>query len=269
MRVFFSLKQSLRRVSQGLVWLACALVLLYPFVFTSNDKPLTLPEAEQNQIALPIPDFSAYNNIKAKKRAFFQYLRPIVEQQNEKILQERHLILGLKDKLDLGQALTIEQREALKELARKYKIKNAQDINQQLQIMITRVDIVPVELVLVQAANESAWGTSRFARLGYNFFGLWCYRPGCGFVPSRRIEGGKHEVARFNNLQQGVAAYLLNLNTHAAYKGLRHIRNTLRNRQQTISASRLAEGLMSYSERGQAYIDELQAMIRVNQKYMK
>ncbi|WP_352256125.1 glucosaminidase domain-containing protein, partial [Pseudoalteromonas sp. 19-MNA-CIBAN-0066] len=43
---------------------------------------------------------------------------------------------------------------------------------------LRRVDIIPKELALMQAANESAWGTSRFARIGLNFFGQWCYTKG-------------------------------------------------------------------------------------------
>jgi len=263
------LKVSWRNLTYAVILPIAAFSLLYPFLTPDIDTQLSLPVPDTSIGVTPIPDFSSYNQVKAKKKAFFDYLRPVVEQQNEHILQERHLLLGVMDKLALDQVLTIEQELALKQLTNKYKIKSSLPLERRLQVLITRVDIVPVELVLVQGANESAWGTSRFARQGYNFFGLWCYRPGCGFVPSRRIEGGKHEVARFSDLAQGVAAYLLNLNTHNAYKGMRHIRSTLRKRHQPINASRLAEGLMSYSERGQAYIDELQAMIRINQKYMK
>ncbi|HKJ91279.1 MAG TPA: glucosaminidase domain-containing protein, partial [Oceanipulchritudo sp.] len=41
-----------------------------------------------------------------------------------------------------------------------------------------RVDVIPPSLALAQAALESGWGTSRFAREGNNLFGIWCYTPG-------------------------------------------------------------------------------------------
>ena len=44
--------------------------------------------------------------------------------------------------------------------------------------LMLRVDVLPVSLALAQAANESAWGTSRFALQGNNIFGQWCYEPG-------------------------------------------------------------------------------------------
>jgi len=130
-----------------------------------------------------------------------------------------------------------------------------------------RIDVIPTDLVLVQAANESAWGTSRFARQGYNFFGLWCFRKGCGFVPSRRKADAKHEVAKFPNLTRAVYTYLRNLNRHNAYRELRQIRANLRANNLPITGSDLAEGLVSYSERGHDYVEELQAMIRFNEEY--
>ena len=48
----------------------------------------------------------------------------------------------------------------------------------------------------MQAANESAWGTSRFARIGLNFFGQWCYSKGCGMVPKRRNTGAAARSCR-------------------------------------------------------------------------
>ena len=59
-----------------------------------------------------------------------------------------------------------------------------------------------------------------------------------------------------------------NINRHYAYKELRDIRNTLRSNQLPVTGVALAEGLMNYSERGVAYVEELQAMIRYNKDYM-
>ena len=137
-----------------------------------------------------------------------------------------------------------------------------------LQMLLQKIDVLPVELVLVQAANESAWGTSRFARKGYNFFGLWCFTKGCGFVPNRRNDDASHEVAKFENLSQATYTYMRNLNRHDAYKDLREIRSRLRANQIAISGVALAEGLMKYSERGAAYVEELQNMIKYNEEFL-
>lgn len=136
-----------------------------------------------------------------------------------------------------------------------------------LKQALRRVDVIPKELALMQAANESAWGTSRFARIGLNFFGQWCYSKGCGMVPGRRDTGAAHEVAAFKSVRAAVSSYFKNINTHNAYKELRSIRENLRLEQQPIAATLLTQGLMSYSERGEAYIEELNTMINQNRAY--
>jgi Bax protein len=134
--------------------------------------------------------------------------------------------------------------------------------------LIRRVDSIPEALILVQAANESGWGASRFAQQGYNFFGLWCFKKGCGFVPRQRDDDAKHEVAKFTDLSHAVMTYMRNLNRHYAYKDLRMIRENLRQDGKPVTARALASGLLSYSERGQEYINELKSMLRVNTKHM-
>ncbi|MDQ6968132.1 MAG: glucosaminidase domain-containing protein, partial [Mariprofundaceae bacterium] len=128
--------------------------------------------------------------------------------------------------------------------------------------------IVPVELALVQAANESAWGTSFFARRGNNYFGQWCFQKGCGIIPRRRRANAKHEVKYFNNAVESVHAYMKNINTLDSYAALRKIRRQLRLRHIPIYAEVLTRGLKNYSERGVEYLKILRHMIRSNRKLM-
>lgn len=91
---------------------------------------------------------------------------------------------------------------------------------------------------------------------------------GCGFVPGKRNAGATHEVAKFPSLSRATYTYMRNLNRHDAYTDLREIRERLRANQIPITGVALAEGLMNYSERGAAYVDELQTMIRFNQEFL-
>ena len=61
-----------------------------------------------------------------------------------------------------------------------------------------------------------------------------------------------------------MAAYLHNLNTHERYQSMRDIRAVLRNTSSVISGVDLADGLLAYSERGEAYVSEVKDMIRSN-----
>ena len=121
-----------------------------------------------------------------------------------------------------------------------------------------------MSLALAQSANESAWGTSRFALKANNLFGQWCFSKGCGIVPLSRPVGAKFEMAKFTNPEQSVVAYMHNLNTNRAYINFRKMRKNMRGMNVPLSGAVLAEGLISYSQRRGAYIKELQAMIRVN-----
>lgn len=131
-----------------------------------------------------------------------------------------------------------------------------------------RVDTIPENMVLIQAANETGWGSSRFAREGMNFFGQWCFKKGCGLVPQSRTKGLSHEVAVFKSVDDSVGAYMRNLNSNAAYGLLRSIRADLRAQGKPVKAEDLVYGLMHYSERQEAYIDELLEMLRHNNQYL-
>jgi Bax protein len=216
---------------------------------------------------LKIPDFAAIRDVKTKKREFFQYIYPAIEQENKNLLQIRTEVAVMIEAMFLEENLLDEQQVLLNSLIKKYKVSEKYTPLQQLNELLLRVDVVPIELVLVQAANESAWGTSRFAKIGLNFFGMWCYKKGCGMVPGGRDTGAKHEVAAFRSLEHGVQRYLHNINTNNAYSVFRTIRGQLRAQEQPLSPQILATGLLRYSIRGTDYVLEITEMIRHNQVY--
>ena len=255
----------LKIISISAIVLVLVLVSIY-FLQPEKSEIQTIPQSVSAK--KPIPDFSKYEQSREKKEAFFAYLKPAVEAQNNHILLQREFIHGLRAKHISGEMISERQMHELEWLAKEYRVDLSEELSPVFDRLLTRVDIIPVELVLVQSANESAWGTSRFARNGYNFFGLWCFKKGCGFVPKRRNEDAAHEVAKFNNLSRAMYTYMRNLNRHDAYREMRAIRKQLRNKMLPISGIALTEGLLKYSERGEDYVVELKQMIRVNRELM-
>lgn len=251
-----------------IIWVFAALVFSYPFLFPSSDFA---PEdiAQRQVVETDMPDFKSIQDIKARKIAFFNYLMPIIRHQNKLILEKRAFLFTIEENINQQKPLTTKQLKRLGELLKEYRVDANTKLVSQLTSLLKKIDIIPPELVLMQAANESAWGTSRFATKGYNFFGLWCFKRGCGFVPKNRDDGANHEVAKFKNLSHGMYVYFRNLNRHAAYSELRNIRHNLRKSGQNIRAEALAKGLGSYSERGDEYINELIQMIKFNRKFMR
>lgn len=214
-----------------------------------------------------IPNFSAIYDVKSKKKQFFDFMQPAIAKQNKHLLAIRETLEYFQEQVTLELGLTEQEQQALTSLARRYRVSKHSSTLQQINELLVRVDIIPLSLVLVQAANESAWGTSRFARIGLNFFGIWCYQPKCGMVPNGRDEGAKHEVAAFQSLEEAVVGYFNNINTHNAYRVFRSIRAQLRAHNQPLDAEILATGLLPYSERGAHYVLDITDMLRHNERY--
>ncbi len=200
-------------------------------------------------------------DIAARKAAFFEFLRPVVRHHNERILEEREFVLSLAGRDKLGWL----ERRRFARLAQRYAVDLENlDYDSAYELLRRRVDIVPPALVLIQAAKESGWGRSRFARQGNALFGEWCFSEGCGMVPGRRAPGRSHEVRAFATVHDAVGSYMDNLNSHRSYRELRLARQEMREQGEELSALGLAAHLSRYSERGRAYVQEIRAMILQN-----
>ncbi len=211
------------------------------------------------------PDFAGIPDVLVKKQQFFDFLEDYIVTENTHIRRLREQLLKRADIVNDGIALSSREREWMLELAQSYGLDVAQSSDSEIvNELMLRVDVIPVSLALAQAANESAWGTSRFVLEGYNIFGQWCYEEGCGMVPQRRASGATHEVRRFDSIAASVKGYLNNINSHHLYAYLRELRAFMRNQQQTLDPMVLAYGLGSYSERGEHYVDEIQNIIIQN-----
>lgn len=209
----------------------------------------------------PVPDFRAWEAGAERKDRFFEFMRPLIREENARILERRERLQSLAAQDQMGWF----DRRWLRGLAEEYGLDpEGTETDALIERLLMRVDIVPVSLALAQAAKESGWGTSRFAREGNNLFGQWCYEPGCGLVPRARGEGRSHEVRVFDSPRDSVASYLRNINTHRGYRELRQARARLRESGRPLSGLLLAEQLHRYSERGQAYVEEIKGLIRYN-----
>ena len=196
-----------------------------------------------------------------KKNIFFRLTGSGILQANEKIMSERqHLLKAIAHK-------DIDENEWLAALAVKYKVvKQESDKldNKALTELRKRVDIVPPSLALAQAAEESGWGTSRFAVQGNSLFGQWDFS-GKGIKPKeQRKELGNYGIAAFDSPQESIEAYMLNLNTHRAYERMRQKRAVFRQQDKEPTGWDLAKTLDKYSERGIEYVKSLHSIMSYN-----
>lgn len=196
-----------------------------------------------------------------KKKYFFFMLAPMILRANETIARQRAFIEGMQ----ISTKWSEQDRDSLIAIAQEYRVpapEHARD--KAFSRLLRRVDIVPASLAMAQAAIESGWGTSRFAAEGNALFGQWTWSDDA-ITPERvRTELGNYGIRSFKTPFESITAYMHNLNTHRAYQDLRQLREQSRQEQKPLSGKTLASGLMKYSERGDAYVNELRALIRVN-----
>lgn len=208
-----------------------------------------------------LPDFREYAAGPERKSEFFGFVHPLIESENERVLRDRRKLKALDAPDEIGWL----DRAWLNRLASDYRIKTqAMETADVVDALLRRVDIVPESLALAQAAKESGWGTSRFAREGNNFFGEWCFDPGCGIVPKNRAQDRSHEVRSFSNPGESIRSYIRNLNTHGSYRDFRDARARMRVAGKEPSGLALVEQLSLYSERRWAYVEEITNLIRSN-----
>ena len=196
------------------------------------------------------------------QQQFIGKMLPAINLANGKVTVERDRLTKDYSKWTVGQVISKGEWSWIAGVASKYKLKNTTLYKKDdWQNLLNRVDIVPAPLVLSQAINESAWGKSRFAKQGNNYFGRWCYVKGCGIVPLNRAPNKKYELKSFPSMQASVEDYLLNINTNDAYKTLRAMRKSQHKNPGQLDAKKLAQGLLKYSERGQAYVNDIKSII--------
>jgi len=220
-----------------------------------QQTPAAVPRVLLPSLPRELPHIT---NTGERKALFLTSMLPLVLQVNEIIQAERERLLALRQMVEAGHPLSADDHQWLKTLREKYRVEEL-----DLDRLLRRVNVIPPSLALAQAAIESGWGTSRFAQQGNAIFGQWTWGDH-GMIPRERREGSRHRIKTFDHPIESVAAYARNLNTHPAYAPLRAIREDLARSGRTIPGPSLIPGLRAYSERGDAYTRDLDAIIRGN-----
>lgn len=194
-----------------------------------------------------------------RKQLFIQTMLPLILRANETVRAERSLLIDIVARIDAALPLSDSESDWLDKLAERYGAEPG-----DIEGLMTRVDVLPPSLAIAQAAVESGWGTSRFAREGNAVFGQRVFKEGAGIIPEERDANGTHEVRAFDSLYDSVLAYLHNLNSHWAYDEFRANRAAVRAAGQRPQAGDLLVDLVAYSEEREKYLRILKRVIREN-----
>ena len=185
---------------------------------------------------------------------FIKIILPLILDENAKITKDRKKLFKI-----LGKNFnTAGERVWLKRRFKEYKIED-----RDLAKLKMRMDIIPVSIAIAQAANESGWGTSRFALEGNALFGQWTWSKK-GISPKNKDPDQSHKILQFQILKASVRAYKNNLNTHNAYREFREARAKIRQEGNAIDGLAVVKYLKNYAAIGEEYIVILGSIIKKN-----
>ena len=225
-----------------------------------NDLGYDLKGVRAGQKVKPIyltklpKDLKTLGDTKKKRELFIKILLPLILDENEKITEDRKKLFKI-----LGKNFnTVGERVWLKRIFKEYKIED-----KDLSKLKMRMDIVPVSVAIAQAANESGWGTSRFALEGNALFGQWTWSKK-GISPKKQDPNASHKVLQFQILKASVRAYKNNLNTHKAYQEFREARAQLRQEGKVIIGLELSKYIKNYVAIGEKYVEIINGIIEQN-----
>jgi Bax protein len=198
-------------------------------------------------------------DIKQQKKAFVEIMLPLIQTENQKILNLRKKIIKIFN--DPYFLLKPKKIAFLAKIAKKYKIKNILNKNEYLK----KIDSIPPSLALAQAAIESGWGKSRFVRLANNIFGHWEYS-NKGLPPKDKYDDINitYSLKIFPSLEDSISAYMLNLNRNPAYKEFRNVRFFYRFKHKKFTGLKAADTMKLYSQKRDEYAKLLKKMIIQN-----
>lgn len=206
--------------------------------------------AFSTQTAMASNSDSLHANTSEFRVAFINRLTPIIQKENEKILQERRFVEDFFKRYDNdSKNLDSSSFNFLLALAKRYKIADILDKTEYLE----KIDEIPISLAVSQAILESGWGESSVSKNSQNYFGQRKFKS--------RNDLESVNYAKFSNAQEAARSYMQNLNANAAYKEFRIQRLSYSKNGKSFSGQVAAKTLKNYSEDGKLYIKMLSQII--------
>jgi len=92
---------------------------------------------------------------------------------------------------------------------------------------LPRLNRIPYEMIIAQAALETGWGESRFAREANNLFGIRTWSKDVPGLKPLGVKNTTWKVRIFSTKCDSVKEYIRLLNEHPAYADFRELRETM------------------------------------------
>lgn len=206
-------------------------------------------------------DFNKEKYDEIRPALFYEMMLPVILKANEALLAEREQVLALKKEFDVNKDLTTESMESLKKWIEKYDVKLSDDLDTLFNTLIPRVDGVTPTLLLTMAAEDSGFGTSRYAREYNAVFNQRDWN-GNGAVPDeKQKEGPQYRIKIFPSLYEAVLSQIHYLNTNGYFENYRIARAKYRRTDNLMRGYSVAHLLINFPYRPMKYPDIIKHLI--------
>ncbi|MFT5692455.1 MAG: Bax protein [Oceanicoccus sp.] len=200
--------------------------------------------SQQDLKSKEIETVSETMTIKEKKARFIQLLIPAVDKVYLELEEQyRDVEFALDNNSD---------QDKIRALKKEYRAKTDSDL-------LAAIRPHPRSIVLAQAALESSWATSRFFVEANNVFGVWSFNKNEPRIAASGKRNGKIIwLKKYSSIYESVRDNYRVLGRGQAFSEFRALRATTQNPYD------LVKKLDDYSEKGEAYGNELASVISYN-----
>ena len=206
-------------------------------------------------------DFNKEKYDAVRPALFYEIMTPVILKANEALAAEREQVLTLKKEFDQNGDLTPESMEKLKEWVTRYDVKPSDDLGTLFDTLIPKVDGVTPTLLLAAAAEDSGFGTSRYAR-EYNAVFHQRDWDGNGAIPDeKQKEGPQYRIKIFPSLYDAVLSQIHYLNTNGYFENYRIARAKYRRTDNLMRGYSVAHLLINFPYKPIKYPDIIKHLI--------
>ena len=206
-------------------------------------------------------DFNKEKYDEVRPALFYEMMLPLILKANETLAAEREQVVTLKKEFDQNGDLTPESMEKLKEWITRYDVKLSDDLGTLFDTLLPKVDAVTPTLMLAMAAEDSGFGTSRYAR-EYNSVFHERDWDGNGIVPDeKQKEGPQYRIKVFPSLYEAVLSRMRYLNTNGYFGNYRIARARYRRTDNLMRGYSVAHLLINFPYKTIKYPDIIKHLI--------
>ena len=206
-------------------------------------------------------DFNREKYDEVRPALFYEMMLPVILKANETLAAERERLMRLKREFDDTGDLSAQSVEELREWIKRYDVKPSDDLDTLFNALIPRVDGVTPTLLLTMAAQDSGFGTSRYAR-EYNAVFHQRDWNGNGAVPDEvQKEGPQYRIKVFNSLYDAVISQIHYLNTNGYFENYRIARAKYRRSNNPMRGYSIAHLLINFPYKSFKYPDIIKHLI--------